>query len=153
MLKKILASLIIAAAGVCLMVSSAGAWGIPIGNIDVAVEASNSDISRAIDFSFRPFGFAFGGGSIDGAADAAADGFIINGTIEGLVAAACGGNSQSGRTSDLGTFTENYYSGAASLGKTYTGSAIGFTETAGSNGVMSAVSSMSVTSKVTRTLQ
>jgi len=82
-------------------------WGIPIGKIDTNVGSSNSDKSKAFDFSFSPLGIAVGGGSINGGAEAQADGKIVNGTINADIMAAGGGNSQSGKTSDLGTWTRN----------------------------------------------
>jgi len=82
-------------------------WGIPIGKVDAKVAASNSDHSKALDFSFSPFGIAVGGGSINGGAEAEAKGLIINGTAGAFLGVSGGGESHSGRTANLGTWTDN----------------------------------------------
>ena len=95
-------------------VAFAGGWGIPVGQVDENVAASNSDHSGAFDFGFSPLGIAVGGGSINGGAEARADGIMVNGSINGDIMAAGGGNSQSGKMGDLGTRTWNLaYTGAS----------------------------------------
>ena len=103
----------------CLTIGSGAAfagWGIPIGNIDTDVAASNSDHSSKMDIHIfsGPAGIAVGGGSINGGAGASAEGAIVNGTINADLGVNAGGNSQSGKTAGLGTYTNNLaYTGAS----------------------------------------
>jgi len=110
MFKKLLVVSLVACMALFAGNAVAGGWGIPIGHIDENVAADNQDRSKAIDFHlFRgPAGIAIGGGSINGYGEARADGLIVNGSISADISATGGGNSQSGRTDNLGTWTQNH---------------------------------------------
>jgi len=133
-MKKIFTSLIVCIAAVIFMIGTAGAWGIPIGNLDIDIYAQNDDKSGAFDFSFSPFGIAIGGGSMDAGVEGGATGFIVNGTITAdmpLVANFAGGNSQSGKTDNLGTWTRNLAMTGAQLDVTASTPFIGIGGVAG----------------------
>ncbi len=88
------------------------------GSLDTDVAAGNDDHSSAFDFSFSPLGIAVGGGSMDAAMSGDAKGFIFNGTIDAdlpLAGNVAGGNSQSGTTANLGTWTQNLAVAGAQL--------------------------------------
>jgi len=100
-------------------VNAMAGWGIPIGKADIDISADNSDQSGKLDGSFYPMtGLAVGGGSISGYVDGEAKGLIINGTVSAdapLPTNFGGGNSESGKTDDLGTWTRNLAATGAQL--------------------------------------
>lgn len=107
-----------------LPLSASAGWGIPIGKVDIDVDASNSAHSGKIDFDFSPFGLAVGGGSMSAGMEGGACGIMINGSIsaefptEGNFG---GGFSVSGKMPDLGTWTQNHAAVGADLDLTASG--------------------------------
>jgi len=108
MFKKLLVVSLVACMALFAGNAFAG-WGIPMGKVDTNVAADNSDHSSKMDFHLfsGPAGIALGGGSIYGGAEANAKGLIINGSAGAQIGVDGGGESHSGKTTNLGTWTRN----------------------------------------------